>query len=604
MIPNPGLNSDFNRYLGNLDLVLPRRTRRGDRGAQALERTIHEMEGLRNPAAEALKTFLIECERFRHHQFWVDEDHLNRHTGKCWLPLLVLGREWRAVVTSILGFDAPESLGWAKKILIKPASPEESTSLKISVRSVIENVSEAAHDRFVTTVKNRFETIESIYVAEAGRLEIRRGRTIEVKEDDFDSDHHPSSGGLPSWLEVLLELRAVEAVEFYYPLCPRAVPVAGDFVRSILVIPTCPVEWRQKESSNLDEVLQSMRDDLGVGPKAPIHVFLSAVQHEWFALLEAFVVGLQSSGVAKAAPLLESTTETHSQAEDFALRHLARCLTLPPDLELHSGTEYASIGNAFVPPDEEGKPSFPHPRVTGSPGEIGFRLIERLSDPLYVTAWAHHFKQLAQGVVSRISTSDASESGTAVTRKGADLEAAHSKASFQHLALFVLDSISKNLDMLISVEGEIATTKLRTESWRRAWEVSDSVSEDPVVPAIHQLVQLAVTHEDPSVRARSLSALVYFLKDEDVLPDSETFGSHDDHLVVSHVLVDPAIKAGISPEISTWAARTIQTADDSIPRPLQKHIVEAFECLATRVSELAGVPASGSIAKEAKGKKA
>ena len=604
MIPNPGLNSDFNRYLGNLDLILPRRTRRGDRGAQALERTIQEMEGLQNPAAEDLKQFLIACELFRHHQFWVDEDHQNRHTGKCWLPLLVLGREWRAVVASALGFDAPEALGWARKILLKPASRDETTHLKVTVRPVIENVSESAHDRFVTTVKNRFESIESIYASEAGRLEIRRGRTIEVKEGDFSSEHHPCNGGLPPWLEVLLELKAVESVEFSYPLCPRAVPVVGDFVRSILVIPTCPVDWRQNESANLNEVLQSIRDDLGVGPKAPIHVFLSAVQHEWLALLEAFVGSLDSNGVAKAPPPLDHST-MGNPADDFALRHLARCLSLPPTLEFHPGTEYASIAHAFVPPDEEGKPSFPHQRVTARPESVGFQLIERLSDPLYVTAWAQHFKILAQNAVTRIASAPTNRGSDAATiKKVGDPEAAHSKASFHHLAQFVLDSISKSLDLLISVEGEIATTKQRTESWRRAWELTDSVSDDPVVPAIHQLVQVVVSHESPSARARALSALVYFLNDEDVLPDSEAFGSHDDHLVVSHVLADAAIKTGVTSEVAAWASRILQTADDSIPRPLQKHIFETFETLATRVSGLAGIATSGNASKEAKGKKA
>jgi hypothetical protein len=590
MIPNPGLNSDFNRYLGNLDRILPRRTRRGDRGAQALDRTIQEMEDRQNPASEALDLFLIECERFRHHQFWVDEDHQNRHTGKCWLPLLVLGREWRAVVTSAFGFEAPEALAWAKKIILKPTSRDETADLKVTVRAVIENVSEAAHDRFVTTVKNRFESIESIYAAEEGRLEIRRGQTIEVKEGEFSSEHHPCSGGLPPWLEVLLELRAVEAVEFTYPLCPRAVPVVGDFVRSILVIPTCPIEWRHKESANLDQVLQSIRDDLGVGTKAPIHVFLSAVQHEWFALLEVFVRNLQSNGVAKAPPPLDDATEGNT-ANDFALRNLARCLTLPPDLELHHGTEYVAIANAFVPSEEEGNPSFPNRLVAARPESVGFLLIERLSDPVYVTAWAQYFKRLAQNAVSRLSAIPTHlRSDSATIKKVGDLDAALSKASFHHLAQFVLDSIAKNLDLLISVEGDIATTKLRTNSRKRAWELSDSVSDDPVVPAIHHLVQVTVSHESPSARARALSALVYFLNDEDVLPDSEAFGSHDDHLVVSHVLADSAIKTKVSPEVAAWASRIIQTADDFIPRPLQKHIVSEFERLAVRVSGLACIP--------------
>lgn len=586
MIPNPGLSPEFNRYLGNLDLILPRRTRRGDRGGQALERSIQEMEGRQNSAAEALNQFLISCESFRHHQFWVDEDYQNRDTGLCWLPLLVLGKKWRAVVASALGFDAPEVLAGAKKILLKPASRDSTAYLKVTLRDVIENVSEAAHDRFVTVVKNRFETIESIYVADEGRIKIRRGRAIEAKESDYCSEHHPCNGGLPPWLEVLLELRAVELVYFSYPLSPRKVPVLGDFVSAILVIPTCPLEWRKRESSNLDNELNSIRDDLGVGPKAPIHCFLSAVQGEWFAIIESFLLSLQSTEVIKGPPNLAHSAVGEA-ADDFALRHLARCLSLPPDLELRHGAEYAALARAFVPPHEQGKPSLPHRFIAARPELVGYQLIERLSDTLYVIQWARHFKVLAETLVSQLSVAQTPHESDATTIKRAvDPDASRSRSSLEHLARFVLDSIAKNLGLLISVEGEIATTKQRAEFRRRAWELSESASDDPFVSAIRQLVRVAVSHESSAARARALSALVYFLNDKEVISDSGAFGSHDDHLVVSHVLADSAIKIGVTSEVAAWTSQILLTADDAIPRTSQKYIIETFETLAARVSGL------------------
>lgn len=105
--PNPGLSSGFNRYLRNLDMLLPRTIRKGDHGAHILQNTLQDIASVTPAAAAAIDGFLQACDQFRQQQFWIDEDHEYRDTASCWLPLLVLGKGWRDVVSSVLNVNVP-----------------------------------------------------------------------------------------------------------------------------------------------------------------------------------------------------------------------------------------------------------------------------------------------------------------------------------------------------------------------------------------------------------------------------------------------------------------------------------------------------------------
>jgi hypothetical protein len=248
--------------------------------------------------------------------------------------------------------------------------------LKVTLLSTVDGMTEAGYDKFVSMIRNRFEQIESVYDSAHSRLQLLRGRTLEVSYDNHDVSDYPGEGGAPSWLEALFELRAVDCVEMTFARRPKEVPVLGDFVSAALVIPTCPVEWRQKINLNAEDVLSSIANRLAIGPGAPFHILLTAIEPEWFALIESVIHRTMSADVT----IIRERHVEQKSDHDFALRHLARRFTFPPGIELQEGTEYQSLALACIRNQEAGQMLAPHPLLVCVPSEIGFRLIKRLSD--------------------------------------------------------------------------------------------------------------------------------------------------------------------------------------------------------------------------------
>ena len=85
MHPNPGLSTTFNRILETLDSLLPKRSRKGDFGAQILQAAISNLQPVNKVAVMQLEEFVTECESFRSQQFWRDEGHPHGDTAACWL---------------------------------------------------------------------------------------------------------------------------------------------------------------------------------------------------------------------------------------------------------------------------------------------------------------------------------------------------------------------------------------------------------------------------------------------------------------------------------------------------------------------------------------
>ncbi|MCB1087504.1 MAG: hypothetical protein KDM63_10700 [Verrucomicrobiae bacterium] len=244
--------------------------------------------------------------------------------------------------------------------------------------------------------------------------------------------------------------------------------------------------------------------------------------------------------------------------------------------------------------------------MSANPERIGFELIQRLSDPAYLISWAERFKRIADSIGSFIENEiQPRDPLSPVGGKKIPPEVLGKfDSSIENFTRFILNSIIKNLNLLISIESELAISKSTLSAWHRAWETSDlSKEDDPEVSAIQQLIKLAVSHEDPASRARALSAIVYFLKEDDVLPDSEEFGSVDDQFVMSKVLSDGVNKGVVSPQVASWASRVIGNADAVMPRPLQEHISREFEGLVERIETLSIQSASRDRPKEMKTKR-
>lgn len=592
MILNPGLSAEFNRYAANLESLLPRRSRKGDHAAQFLHSALGELADLHMDAAQRLQGFLADCEAFHRSQFQIDPDYVNHDDGACWLPLVIVGDGWTECVSRLLELDLPESLGRARRIVLKPAARTGPYSISAVMRDQVCGVTEAAYNRFVSQVKAAFPRVESVYDPDAQQLQISRGNQVSVEIADRGSPLLPSNGGTPPWLETLLQLNAVDALEFRYPLRPREIPAMAEIVCSACILPECPIEWRTKQNFPSPTALASLADSLGQGADDPFHLCVTAVQHEWLPLMDACVRRLtclqRGDSSQSAEPCDDSTLQ---------LALAARGVTLHPGLDMRDDCEYDALRLIYRLAGEGDRHLVPLPEVASLPGDVLESLSPRLNDLGYLRAWAVHFQSRARMTVGSLASNDA-RTALAKPPKGVTADfLVRVNSSVRGFAACILASLEKSLAVLVAVEDSLAAghaSKLRFQ--RLCSDIArDGVqAEKQASAAIDEAIRLAIDGESRNARARALAAIVYVLMEDDVIRDTEEQGRADDLLVLAAMIAED--RAGKVAEASRkWAHDYLARMDGLAGRRVQDRVMQRYSQLVERI-EATGLDDSGNPA--------
>lgn len=602
MHPNPGLSADVNRYLASLDVLLPRRSRKGDRAAQLLHDALTESAAAHAPVGEALNTFLQECESFHRKQFWVDPDFVNHDDGACWLPLVLAGHAWSDCLREIMRIRLPDSIGRARRIVLKPIGRDASQTVRAVLRKKISGVTEAAYNRFVSQVKPVATRLESVYDAESSVLEIHQGLELEVQFDDTQSSSVPVNGGMPVWLDTLLDLNAVEQLDLRYPLIHRDVPTVAEFVSVICVLPDCPVEWRVKDTFSSREAFGAITDALGQGLDDPFHLYVTAVENEWLPLVDAFVARA-SMDSPSASP------EPGTEGDDLLVRHLGRLLTLHPAIDMRVDSEYSHLRSAYKPTDENAHVLVPAASIAALPEKAALSMVRRLDDVRYVTAWAKHFQARARRAIDSLTAAapPPNKPSASLPRGVTNEFLVRVNASVRDFASCILAAIDKSLDVLIATEThvhEARSTRMHFQQMCMHGITDSAASHDAgELDALREVTRLALAAASEGDRARALAALVYALTENDVLTDSESFGRIDDQLVIANLLADDSLKHEASTAAIEWSRGIRGRIDGMVARPVQSEVQDRYERLVQELSRLCESPPSANST-HAAGKKA
>jgi len=592
--PNPGLSTDINRYLANLDAVLPRRSRKGDRAAQLLHGALREFANVHASVWDTLNSFLEECEAFHRRQFWVDPDYVNHDDGRCWLPLFLVGHAWATALESIARIRLPDSLGRARRIVLRPIGQGAPQSIRVVLRRRLSGVTEAAFRRFVSQVKPVAPRIESIYDADSAVLEIHQGHALEFVFEDPHSPNIPINGGMPAWLDTLLEMNAVEQVDLLYPLMHRDVPTLAEFVSVICVMPDCPVEWRTKEQFPTQAAFQAIADSLGQGADEPFHLLVSAVENEWLPLANAFVA--RSAAVPFGANLGDSDTQS------ALVRHVSRLMTLPPGLEMRNDSDYDSLRHAYCRPSEQNHVLTPSPVVAAIPENAAESIVLRLNDVTYVALWARYFKSRAsQAIESLAAVSTSAPQASTKPVKGVSTEyLVRVNTSICDFTACILATVETALDVLISTEAqadEARTTRKRYQQLHALPVLVDGDAGDQgEAEAVRHIAHLTLTASSRTDRSRGLAALMYAMTENDVISDSEMYGRIDDRFVIATLLEDDAFARNAPASAAKWSREIRDKIDGMAARPVQDNVLAKFASLARDLESLCSDKEQPSVA--------
>lgn len=584
LLPNPGLSADFNRYLAHLDALLPRRSRKGDRAAQLLQGALSQLHDVHANVWSTLNSFLIECEAFRRRQFWVDPDFMNRDAGACWLPIVVAGHAWSTCLQSIARIRLPDSVGRARRVVLKPIAPGLPQSIRVVLRRNVAGVGEAAYERFACQVKPLAPHLESVYDADNGQLDIHHGNEVEVSLEAPDSPHSPVNGGVPAWLENLLEMNAVEQLDLRYPLVQREVPTLAGCISVFCVIPDCPVDWRTKGKFPPQAVFQSIADSLGQGADQPFHLHVTAVEDEWLPLADAFV--------ARTALAADDASPETADTEDFLLRHVSRYMTLHPSLQMRDDSEYENLRLAYHRAADGGHVLTPAPAIATVPEDAAASILGRLNDAHYITAWANYFKgraRQAAAALASVAVDEPSSSGKLARGDKSEYQV-RVASSIRDFTACILASIETSLDVLVSTESQIHERRAARIGFQRLCVDAtdpDLTSTDPgEAEAMREIIRLTLSAPQTKDRARALAALVYALTEQDVISDSETYGRVDDRFVIATVLTEESFSHLASQVAGKWCRAIRDRIDGMAARPAQNDVLARFARLVQHLESL------------------
>lgn len=594
--PNRGLSADFNRYLAHLDALLPRRCRSDDGGAAFLHSALCDLPDPPTPARQHLEQFLAECDDFRRRQFWVDSGRENHHTGSCWLPLLILGKEWRDCASHLLGIELGtdlSELSAAERILYKPVLDRGPFKLQVALKDSIRNVSEDTYERFVNRVKSRFTELETTYDASEKVLTIRKGRMLtQVFETAGDIDY-PPNGRLPQWLSALLDFSGVASVTLEYPLVKRDVPSLSEAVRAALIIPSCPLPWRSRDTFQAAAELGTIAESLEVGRAGAFHVILTAGD-EWYPLLDGFVHRVIGAGEAPAA----CDSQPDEEQRKFRRQQLSRAMTLHPKLELRIDSDFQWLRTAFQQSGNSDAVQTPDSSLSAEPAAIPVSLLTRLDDCEYVTGWARHFEQRARAALQSIKA-DALTTAIPSTKASRALPQEYVikvNATARGFACHVLESLAKSLKTLADVEEQLLQTKAWRTQIQNLWEGGGRPlrDADPTIAnpdAFAYVMQQAVQASDPLRRAKALATVIYVLVDEDAVSDSESHGHIDDFFAISAFILEPPSNDGPSEPVCKWAKDLHARIDGLISRGEQRRVSLRLDEMTKKVAgEMLGAP--------------
>ncbi len=588
MNPNPGLCTDFNRYAANLDRLLPRRSRKGDQAAHFLHSALGELSELHLDAAQQLQDFLADCEDFHRRQFQVDPDYINHDDGGCWLPLVIVGKAWTEATSRLLEIDLPEVLGQARRIVLKPVASSGPFTIATVIRAETSGVSEAAYNRFVSQVKSVFPRLESVYDPDTLKLEVRRGNQVRVGVEDATSHQLPSNGGVPQWLETLLQLNAVESVEINYPLRTRELNAISDFVCAACIIPECPLDWRTKDRFPAQAALGLISDALGQGPDDPFHLCVTAVQHEWLPLVDAVVQNLTIP-----QRNVSHGTNGDSQDDSLSLAMASRAITLHPGIDLRDDNDYAALRRIYQAQGQDSPVLLPVPLVAAQPSEVLDSLTTRLNDSNYLRSWALHFRARARQAIDALSGAAPQPAPRQLRGVSADF-LVRVQASVKDFAACILASLEKALGVLIAVEGGIASSRSSKHRFEKICTTAitdESPSGQQSLAVISEAIRLTIYGGSNSTRSRALASLIYLLMEDDVVPDTEEQGRVDDLLVFA-TLIAGDLGAEASEDVRHWARNYLARIDGLTGRATQARVSQRYEQLVERIeaASSAGAP--------------
>lgn len=583
--PNPGLSADVNRYLASLDKLLPRRSRKGDRAAQLLDSALNESAAAHAPVGEALSSFLQECENFHRMRFWADPDFRNHDDGNCWLPLVLVGHAWAECLCEIMRISLPDSIGRARRIVLKPIGKAASHTVRAVLRKSIPGVTEAAYNRFVSQVKPVAPRLETVYDPDTSVLDVKQGLDVEVRLDEAHSALVPVNGGMPVWLGALLDLNAVEELTLCYPLVTRDVPTVAECVSMVLILPDCPVEWRSKEKFPERDALALITEALGQGFDEPFHLYVTAVETEWLPLVDAFVARATATSPA-------CKPEVGTEQSDLLVRHLGRLLTLHPALDMRADGEYPHLIGAFAAVTNQPNVLVPAASIAALPADAAASILKRLDDVRYVTAWARHFQARARAAIDAlVAAAPVSAKHSAPLPRGVSGEfLVRVNASVRDFASCILAAIDNSLDVLIANEThvlEARSTQLRNQRMCIDFTADATEGHDGgEADALKEIARLSLTLPATRDRARALAALIYSLTEHDVLKDSEPYGRIDDGLVIASLLTTEDMAHDPSPAALAWVRSLRGRIDGMAARPVQDQILARYEQIVDRLTAL------------------
>lgn len=574
----PGLPRTFNVYFDAIDRILPNSTRNEVGTVDILNKALGSRTAINEEIIKCVHGFVSACEHLRKQQFCLDKGKRYSDLENNWLSILLLGNEWYKAVRYLLDLELPTILSSAIAIRLKPITQKELPRLTITLIRQFHGIGEAEYKFFEQHIKTRF-ALTSTYNSAAKEISILNRNVCDVgKAVDAEG---LLNGKVPLWIQRLLEWGVVEEVLIEYPIQKRGVDTASSVIGSLLAWPNCPVKWRAKNTSELDEAFKEAQNILEVG-NGPYHIMLTECTEEWLPFLYHYASRIadevryltgESLPDDKAPVSLAIGKDSASQEIGVTLLDftLTRRLSLVPLKIERIESEYERPPFLISCIDNEGaeilttKHTY---RLEVSPS-IGENILQRIGMVEYldtvVAAFLAHGEKL-QDAIKSIEQSDKKKLPP-IELNGIQRPAIGSPAE---LCCATLALIGQHLMAVHELHNNVRVSWRQNTPW--TWLFDFPIDPLPEQVAFQHLVKLLISCKEVTTRTKVLAGILYVLNPADAVEDSGPAGLCDDNFVMAKILRELPEKE-VPEQLLTWAVSVCGNADGCMESSLQENVM-------------------------------
>lgn len=576
----PYLDDHFNNTYSFLKYALPDLTNKNNIYSKLIFQVLNDLQNIDIESYKCFNSLLSAVTEFYNTNFSLNVTEKFTDLKCTWLPILIVGSEWNTILYHLLEFNFHHKFSYAQSIRLSPTAQRKPVTVSFTLKNTITNVDSDHFKLFANYIKEDFD-IPIEYDVDKEIIYLPGKNNFTISTENFPNLSNILFGQLPHWIEFLLDMNAFFFIDITYPIRKIDATPFKNIIKSILILPKHNSNfWFCNTSNSLNQSINAIYDLLHI-PRCSIFVFiLSALEYEWYPFIDAYINKLfvNNKDLLQANSPSELSKESYKYLENL----LSRVILLVKTCDIRKNATFNYLPLLFKQSNEESgllvKNYFTYDN------NITNILHNNISNLEYLHSFIALMNSRIDSFIDKFTNKQLDEgvNRSSIVVKG------NSKKDLLHFKSVSIRSVNSLLNLLVlniknnlSLIDKIINTLLGLQKSSRLFFKDNFFNISSGNPldkkALLFLFSALLSSDSKSVRATSLSAILYALNPYDIIYDVSNNGLYDDYYAISLAINELSKYLSIPDDIQKWAEDYVYNIDSKLELHIQKTIKEHLD---------------------------